>query len=429
VKLWDDFVAAQEKTLGKEAVERWLKSLKVVHFDAQNLYLEAKDPFQANWFEEQVRSKVRTGFRNNNGRPVKVHVSISGPQKAVRPKTGWMPVFNPVPDALDPIALFENFVPGKKNAADFSLLQEALEKKLYNPIYLFGPKGSGKSHLLMACCHFLAQKNLRCRFVRAQTFTEHVVAAIRTANMQALRDAYRSCDVLAIDDIHEIGGRAATQEELFHTFNALHSAGKQILLSSSKPPRLLSDIEPRLTSRFEWGIVLSVRPVEERTEILALRSRLLAFPLSNSAADFLLAQFQSHPQALVKAFDALVLRSHLERLAPEQIDEAAAARILRSLLEEEKKSRLDPDKIIRSVAAVYGLTPEDILGKSQAQECSVPRQIAMYFCRKSLKMPFMKIGEIFSRDHSTVMTSVKTIEKRREEFSSRLQEIAAKLDF
>lgn len=418
MKDWEEFLKVQEKDLGQAIVDRWLRPLKIVHFDAGNLYLEAQDTFQAAWFEEQMREKTRLLLRNNNNRPIKVHLACNEapltPKKGQKKSGSWKPTLSLLPDTLDSKNTFANYV---GQTVPFQLFQDSLTKPgAFNPIYLHGATGSGKTHLLMAAAHYLKSSGLSCFYVRADTFTEHVVSAIRNSSMQKFREIYRNHDVLLVDDIHILSGKTATQEEFFHTFNALHTSGRQIILSSTSLPSQLPAIEPRLTSRFEWGLVLPV-PTLDRAhlkELLQLRTESLQVTLQPPVHTFLLTHF-SQPKSLLQALDALLLRAHLDHLNLHQLTALNAAHILTKLLEAEKKQFLTPEKIVQAVAETYGIKADDILGKSQTQECVLPRQIAMYFCRTILKMPFIKIAAHFDRDHSTVMTSVKLIQKKREE--------------
>ncbi|MFI5334544.1 MAG: DnaA ATPase domain-containing protein, partial [Chlamydiales bacterium] len=283
-----------------------------------------------------------------------------------------------------------------------------------NPIFIHGESGAGKSHLLTAIGHALKERGLRLLFVRAETFTEHVVAAIRTGAMEEFRNAYRLADVLIIDDVHVLARKWATQEELFHTFNTLHSKGKQIILSANSPPQFLEAIEPRLVSRFEWGIVLRLEKMSEHEtlEWLKKRADALSLPLDAEAIDFLVHALHAHTKPLQNALHALTLRLHLQLSKTQSIDTEAVKRILSDFLIKEKQKELNPDKILRAVAAYYGIRIEDLLGKSQAKECAIPRQMAMYLIRTLLSLSYFKIGQLFSRDHSTVMSSVKLVEKK-----------------
>ncbi len=405
MKQWEDFLGSIASEIGSEAMEKWAKPLKVIHFDAGNLYLEAHDSFHLNWFEQHLRPQVRLLLRNNNQRPIKVHISLANAPPPTEKKT-WKPVLNLTSDALKASCRFDSYFPGKTNEVHFSLLKAALEKLSYNPIYLQGPEGVGKSHLLMASTFFLNSQNKRCLYVKAGTLTHHIVTAIRSSSMQKLRDHYRKHDVLLIDNIDELADRSATQEELFHTFNALHIAGKQIILAGRKLPSEMEGIEPRLTSRFEWGLLLPFHPLAapERQQWFSKICEQKKLVLSQEVSSFVLEHLPSIP-SLVGALDIFAL--HKNNICLE-----SAKKWTLPLLEAWEKRLLIPEKIIQATAEHFEIGSSDILGRSQNQECSLPRQIAMYLCRELLKMPYVKIAKTFSRDHSTVMTSIKSIEKK-----------------
>jgi chromosomal replication initiator protein len=258
----------------------------------------------------------------------------------------------------------------------------------------------------MATALELQKSGKKVFFVRAETFTEHVVQAIRLGQMIEFRKIYRDIDVLIIDDVHIFSKKTATQEEFFHTFNTLHTSGRLILLSANVAPPKLTEIEPRLVSRFEWGISLNVE-VADRALILEKKATLWNLPLSSELKQFLLEKCPKEP---LLALQALVFRTKGETVTPE-----IAARLLKDLLAKEEENVLTADAIVKTLASHYGVTSEDLLGKSQMREYVLPRQMAMYLCRKKLKLPFQKIGELFGRDHSTVMSSVKLIEKNLKE--------------
>jgi len=432
MRAWEEFLAQLEKELGSETVKKWLRPLKIVRFDACNLYLEANDSFKALWFEEHVRPKANSKLLNNNQKQIKVHLSVAisaeKKEKTVKkspPLPATPPPFKLIFDDIDNGSRFDNFVTCQGNLLAYKLLCEACGYNpqsdslslTFNPIYLFGRGGTGKTHLMMAAANALKQRGHRVIYVRAETFTEHVVSAIRTGEMQTFRKAYRNVDALLIDDIEVFSRKAATQEELFHTFNTLHTEGKQIILSGTSAPQELKLIEPRLISRFEWGIVIPIQSLgkEGMRDILMRRAEKATFPLQEKVIEFLLETFSSSTKALIRAFEALVLRTHLNQglghSATSPLSYSAVKQILGDLIQEEEKAVLTPGKIIRTVAEFYGIKVDDILSKSQSRECALPRQIAMHLCREELNLPYMKIGDIFARDHSTVMASVKQIQK------------------
>lgn len=439
---WEKFLAQQEKELGVETVNRWLRSLKITHFDARNLYLEAKDTFQFIWFEEHIRKILDASFVNNNNKPIKVHLALpQSPLNQPAAKKGknsrysksaylnsMQEKFTLVFDQLDPILTFSNFVNTESNLLAYKLLckvtnyDPASEKCVtadnelaaFNPIYLYGESGSGKTHLLLATAHALKMRGLHVIYVRSQTFTEHVVSAIRAGEMSLFREAYRNIDILLIDDVHVFSRKGATQEELFHTFNTLHLAGKQIILSANCSPAELQFIEPRLVSRFEWGIVLPLEPTSDENliRILQRKTQALKFPLHPKVQEFLVTTFASSPKAMIQALEALILRIHLKKqnFIPSQLTVPIVKEILTDMIQQEELAAITPDRIVQTVSEFFGIPSEDLFSKSQSREAVLPRQIAMHFCRSRLNMPFTHIGDLFGRDHSTAMSSIRRIQ-------------------
>ncbi len=436
MQAWENFLKSQITEIGKEAVQKWLKPLKILRYDAQNLYLEAKDTFQALWFEEHIRPKTKS-ITNNNNRPIRIHLAIANqvkvdPKKQKETPKQTIPPFKITFEELSPHCTFEQFLVHEGNllvykllckvtgydAESHKLIPGAAELVSFNPIFLHGPSGTGKTHLLMAAAQALKDRSLNVRYIRSERFTEHVVAAIRAGEMSAFRQAYRTIDVLIIDDVHIFSRKRATQEEFFHSFNALHLTGKQIIISANCLPSELAHIEPRLISRFEWGIVLPLERADEEAakKIILKKAAALKFPISQKVVDYLVNTFKSNMKALCRALEALILRIHLQESSvysnhPENIPLPLVKHLLADLAREEERYVLTADMILESVAGHFEVEREEITGKAQSRDCVLPRQIAMYLCRSQLKMSYTKIGDLFERDHSTVMTSVKRIQK------------------
>ncbi len=433
MRAWDDYLRALEKELGKDTIDKWAKrSLKILNFDAANLYLEASDSFSAQWFHEYLYPKASKHFLNENGRLVKIHLQIAHkkPPPKNEPSTAHLVTSPFIIDPIDSSFTFERLVETSQNKIVFKLFSEFKNFKkskapLYNPIYLYGAEGIGKTHLLQATATLLAKQNIKSLYTKLTTFTQNMVSAMKNSQMAQFRLFYRECDVLIVDEVELLAQKSATQEEFFHTFNALHIEGKQIILSSTLSPQQLKQIEARLISRFEWGIVLPFKSptINEFKTILNQKLIDVQIDLNKEAKDFLIEKFARSPKTLSRAVSALMLRAHLKlpqghsintnELTPLEIE-----RLLTDLIKKEKKTLITADYIIDQIAQYFGVTVEEILGKSQSRECVLPRQISMYFCREFLKLPYMKIGRIFSRDHSTVMSSVKQIEKNAYEPSS-----------
>ncbi len=429
MQAWQAFLERLKIDLGDEVIEKWLSPLHIVHFDACNLYLEAQDSFQISWFEEHIRPRSKRQFRNNNNHPIKIHLTLesqnTGEDLLHSPKleVAKNSLLDFASDPLLPEAILSSFFPGEANIIPFKFIlavagmieEPTISPGSFNPIFIYGDDAVGKTHILMGIANAFVKKGLRAIYCRAETFTEHVVGAIRSGVMQEFRKTYRHADILLIDDIQILARRGATQEELFHTFNTLHTAGKQIVISANCPPQLLQAIEPRLISRFEWGITLHLQKIDRNDMHKLLEKKLTDtdFPLNEDVTRFLLKLFGENPRSLLRAVEALMLRTHMRHMKSSWLlDEEKAKELLHDLIENEKKVALNPQIIIHAVSEFYGIPSSEILGKSQMQNCVLPRQVAMHLCRLELKIPYLRLGELFHRDHSTVMSSVKQIQKK-----------------
>ena len=424
-RIWEEFLLEQEDHLSKEVVERWLRPLKITNFNACNLYLEANDALQINWFKEHIESKIEKKLLNNNGRKIQVHIKIgsSGPAKTKNDSSpqvhdGAQKAVSFVSDPVDPDHTFETFATNTSSEMTVKLFKNALLQtfEFLNPIYLYGPSGSGKTHLLQSAKKLLEGLGRTVLYISAETFTQHVVGAIRSSRMEDFRNCYRKIDTLIIDDAHLFSKRFATQEELFHTFNHLHINEKQIILASSTPPALLDEIEERLISRFEWGIVLSVERLqsqEELLQVLKLKMHRFKLQLEQELIDKVIHEMKT-PKSIEKVVQSLTF-AHNQMKTKSEIK-----KIIDQLIQQETKEILNAEKILDIVSQSFGIHPDDLLNKSQARESVLPRQISMYLLRSLLKMPYLKIGKYFDKDHSTVMSSIRQITKGLEKQSQDL---------
>ncbi len=404
MKLWEKFLKQLEQDFGVETVNKWLRPLEVLRFDAGNLFLSATDSFHIFWFQEHVRKSLK----NENGRTILIHFYLNGKPFA---RSGEKKPNNKLAkqyfssDPLSSQATFENFIKDHPPVIAIKLLKGA--ESTYNPIFLYGPSGSGKTHLLMATAKKLKCAKKNAFYVHTRTFVEHVVRAFRTNSLHEFRLAYRAADCLIVDDVHYLRNKSATQEELFHTFNHLHTEGKQLIMSANAAPARLEGVEERLKSRFDWGMTLplTIATPNEKKEILQKKATLLSLPLTELVQAHLEQLFHTLP-SLMRALDALQLRyhqSHLPLTIPIVND------LLKDLIREEANNWVSPEKIIKIISEVFRVNEQDILGKSQLREYALPRKVGMYFCRTHLHMPYTKIGKFFSRDHSTVISSVRQI--------------------
>jgi chromosomal replication initiator protein len=463
VQCWQAFLGRLEHELGQETVDRWARSLVVKPGHGPKLVLEAKDSFQALWFEEHLRPRLH-GLVDPLGEAIHVSLHIAGRSLTGKraAKTLSKPIgFNPnhfslsFPD-IDPSHTFEHFLSLPENDIVIKLFDELCSylagerlKRLSsvvipsveghrhpppNPIFLCGPSGSGKTHLLSATAHRLRQAGLSVIMATSDLFTEHVVRSIRAGEMSVFRKLWRTVDTLIVDDIHCLARKNATQEEFFHTFNSLHVAGKQIILSANCLPQQLQFIEQRLVSRFEWGIVLSLQtlPRKQFPALLEKKAQYMNFAVPSKLAHYLAETFPSTPKACVHALEALIFRLNLAKNRHSNPAAATTLPVVRDLLadliEDEKLSALTPEKIINVTAEAYGVKREDLIGRSQSREFVVPRQVAMFLIRKHLKAPFMRIGELFHKNHSTVMSAIRQIEKGIPDASSDVGSAVASIE-
>lgn len=421
MKLWNDFVNERKKQFGSQTINKWLATLKIKQFDACNLFLVASDSFQYNWVQEHI-IKAKFNLINNNGHKVKLHLEYQKSDTS-NEKENSITQQDFVADKLLDHALFSEFIPTKQNefafrvitnACGFNPLTNSINEDTtpldLNPIYIFGPPSSGKTHLLMAFARTLKLRNKKVRFVNGQTFTEHVVHAFRSSKMHPFRSAYRNVDALFIDNIEAIAGKAATQEEFFHTFNALHTQGTQLVLSSQFSPRFLENIEERLQSRFEWGVTLGLEKITHGsvlTKILQKRAQLYQLSITKELEHFILRTFKSI-QEITQAIDILSFQFQ-NKTTP--IEKHEALNYLNFLIKKTKSQELSADQLINLAAHDFGLKKEDLINKSQLREFTIARQIAMFLLRKNMNLTFIKIAKLFNRDHSTVMSSIKKIQK------------------
>lgn len=411
---WNQFLSKLDLEFGSKNIDHWLRTLKLIRFDAENIYFQAHDTFQLQWFNEYIKPKLST-FKNANDKKIKVHIEV--PNEKNKKDVKKQPFnFHIYPSKLLDSHQFETFIPTEKNELIYRFFKGIAQESTsdFNPVYLYGNRGVGKTHLLMSLANTLKKQQKKVFYVQAETFASHVVQAIRMAKMQEFRNIYRNIDILIVDNIQNFSRKNATQEEFFHTFNTLHTQNKPLILSANVPPRELTEIEARLISRFEWGITFKLEKPESRelVQILKQKAKFMHFALSETLTDYLVRTFHSSHQSLYQAFDALVLKSHMQDKNNLSLQEAQE--ILQPLMKNETQQRLTPEKIIKTTAFHFGLKPEDLLGKSQQKEVSFPRKIAIFLCRSLLKIPYMKIGEIFQRDHSTIMSSCRQIEKSLE---------------
>lgn len=317
---------------------------------------------------------------------------------------------------------FENFVVGANNNMAHSACLAVAESpgKDFNPLFIYGGSGLGKTHLMHSIGHYIIEnnKNLKVLYVTSEDFTNEVIESIRQgqsnsniSSMSKFREKYRNIDVLLIDDIQFIIGRNSTQEEFFHTFNALHSAGKAIIISSDKHPKEMSTLDERFRSRFEWGLIVDIQPpnYETRVAILMKYTETLNINISKEVIEYIAENIKSNVRELEGAINKVNAYSKINQ--NRTIDMELAKEALKDTIFPDRPTIITPNLILQVVSNHYGIDPEDITSKKRNAEITVPRHIFMYLCRDMTSTTLKGIAAMLEKDHSTVMHGVKKIEE------------------
>ena len=319
----------------------------------------------------------------------------------------------PIENSLNPKYTFDKFVVGACNQFAHAASLGAAESpgKTYNPLFIYGGVGLGKTHLMHAIGHSIKERNrhLRVAYITSEKFMNELINAIRYDKTQTFREKYRSIDVLLMDDVQFMAGKERTQEEFFHTFNTLHNDQKQIVISSDCPPREIPTLEERLHSRFEWGLIADIEPpdLETKVAILKRKADLDGVGLPDDIAFFIASKVKSNIRELEGSLVRLVAISSLRGVP---ISKMLAQDAMRNVVDNEQPEGITMDRIARTVAAHYKLSMEELKSKNNSRQIAVPRQVAMYLCKRLTKHSFPEIGrEYGGKHHTTVMHSVEKI--------------------
>ena len=318
---------------------------------------------------------------------------------------------------LNPKYTFDTFVVGANNnlAHAASLAVAESPGEIYNPLFIYGGVGLGKTHLMHSIANFILKNNPKAKilYVTSEKFTNELIDAIRNKNnisTTEFREKYRNNDVLLIDDIQFIIGKESTQEEFFHTFNALHEAKKQIIISSDKPPKEIETLEERLRSRFEWGLTVDIQSPDYETRMAILRKKeeMEGYNIDKEVIKYIATNIKSNIRELEGALTKIVALSKLEK--NREIDIELAEKALKDIIAPGDKQEVTPEFIIQIVADHFNLTPLDIMSAKRSKEIVYPRQIVMYLCRTMTETGLQNIGKALGgRDHTTILHGIKTI--------------------
>lgn len=405
-------------TLGATVFETWILPLKPRQKNEQSLIIEAPDDFFKDWVDKHYKSVIQEAINLSAKKGLTIYLETASSAKDApsKPKTNEPPnKQRHLPDnsSLNSRYTFENFVVGSSNrhAHAYSLAVAESPAKAYNPLFIYGGVGLGKTHLMQAICHSIKGKDagtVKICYMPSEKFTNELIDAIQHHTTPAFRQKYRNADVLVIDDIHFIAGKESTQEEFFHTFNTLYDAHKQIIISSDRPPKEISNLQERLVSRFSWGLTTDIQPPDLETRVAILKKKIEREPVvvPDDAIFFIAQLIKTNIRELEGALIRTIAYSLLEE---KPITLELAKEVLKDLLKEPQKL-ITVDFILRCVAEEFGVSFHDLKAKRRNKNIVVPRQVAMYISRELTELSLPEIGECFGgKDHTTVLHSYNKI--------------------
>ena len=452
---WSSITSAAREVLPEQTFRTWLTSTEAVALSDDTLVVAAPTRFAVEWIEDKYGDLLRDLARRELGRSVHIQFEhsgsadrlvfpeLSGAGEAEEVPVPGAPTPSPVSSesrmsdeeaarasGLNPRYSFERFVVGANSQLAAAACRGVADSpaQLYNPLFIYGDTGLGKTHLMHAVGHEILSRNRSAKiaYVPSEQFTNEMIAAIQGGRTPEFRQRYRQIDVLLVDDVHFLRNKEGTQEEFFHTFNSLYDAHKQIVITSDRPPQEIPGLQERLVSRFEWGLVTDIKPPDFETRVAILRKKAAEdrLVIEDAVIEFIARNRKTSVRQLEGAVIKLLAYSSLTR---REISLDLAREALGPRLEDEERLRITPEQIRERVADRWGVTVDGLVSKRRNKPITVPRQVAMYLIKTMLDLPYTEIGSLFGgRDHSTVIHSVNKIEAEMAgsaEFRSRIESL------
>jgi chromosomal replication initiator protein len=420
--VWEQAQNYLKDKLGSSTFETWILPLLPTSLDKHSFVLEAPDSFFRDWVDKHYKALLCEAIKSSTKQDLAVRLEASSQAKEFISKAAEAEA--PAKSQESPFALslnsrytFENFVIGPSNhhAHAYSLAVAESPGKAYNPLFIYGGVGLGKTHLMQAICHQTIKNtkkpgNLKICYMPSERFTNELIEGIQHRSTNAFRQKYRNVDILVIDDIHFIAGKESTQEEFFHTFNTLYDAHKQIIISSDRPPKEISNLQDRLVSRFSWGLTIDIQPPDLETRVAILKKKIEREPVSvPDEVIFFIAQLI---KTNIRELEGALIRTIAYSLLEEKpITLELSKEVLKDLLKETKKL-ITIDFIQHCVAEEFGVSSQELKTKRRHKNIVLPRQIAMYLGRELTDLSLPEIGTFFGgKDHTTVLHSYNKIKE------------------
>lgn len=393
-----------QKDLTQVTMDAWFSDLTAVEFQNDRFVLHTPDSFKQEIIEARYLDNIKSALHELFSADIDVVITtgefINNNQKKEK-------------NAEDEYT-FKQFIVGSSNKFAHAAATAVANNpgRSYNPLFIYGQSGLGKTHLLYAIASAVrgTYPNDRIIYIKGEDFTNELINSIQTARVQEFRDKYRSSDVLLVDDVQFIAGKDSTQEEFFHTFNTLYESKKQIVLTSDRPPKEINLLEDRLKTRFEWGLIADIQPpdYETRIAIIRLKAESLGIELSSEINDYIATTITANVRQLegtVKKIKAL------HELMGREIDKSLAEEAITDIFKENPGMKPTPEIILQEVSNFYTIPVEKLRGSGRSRDMVQPRQVAMYLVRKLTDYSLPEIGKVFSRDHTTVLHSINKVEE------------------
>ncbi len=415
---WQATLGQLQMEMSKAAFETWVRDAQLISHEADTFTVGVHNAYACDWLKNRLSSTVTRLLSGMMNRPQGINFVIwqnegenPEPEKCQDVVVKSISTSHPQNITINNRYTFETFVVGGNNRLSHAASLAVAENpaRAYNPLFIYGGVGLGKTHLLYAIGNEAHQNGLQVLYTSSEEFTNNLINSIRNHSTTAFRERYRQIDVLLIDDIQFIAGKESTQEEFFHTFNSLHGQNKQIVITSDRPPKALVTLEERLCSRFEWGLIVDIQPPDYETRLAILRTKAeqMGHEVPDNILEMIARQIQSNIRELEGALIRVVAYADLSGLPlTEQLAETALVDLRPNL------TKIDPDTVLQVVSDIFGITKDSMLRRDRSREVALPRQVAMFLLREEAKISLPQIGEaIGGRDHTTVMHACEKINR------------------
>ena len=429
--LWDSILARLSGELSDTTIKTWFDEISVVTMEDSALVLHCSNAFKKNTVEARFLPQIKAALKDIFSTDMEVKILNDQQLAAYHGVAPDRPG-----DLFDSDAFtFETYVVGPQNKLAYAAAKSVAEKpaESYNPLFIYGDSGLGKTHLLYAIAHLVKKRRPEARivYIKGDDFTNELVSSIRENRNAEFREKYREATVLLVDDIQFIAGKIQTQEEFFHTFNTLYESGRQIVLTSDRPPKEITQLEDRLRTRFEWGLMVDVAPpdFETRFAIIQNKAAMLGVKLPGDVMDYIAENITSNVRQIEGTLNKILA---YRDLLDDQVNEETVGRAIRDMLKKSNDFAPTPKIIVSYICNYFNVDEDTLRGQSRSRDVVAARQIAIYLIRRMSGMSLNDIGKEFGdRDHSTIMHSLDKVEKQMRTdpaFAEKVKEITTNIN-